>query len=678
MDYENKSKEELINELKELKHNYNSLKKLYDADIAERKQIEEKLRVNEERLRLTLNVTQIGTWDWDLKNDAWYTSPIYYTMLGYEPVYHESDRDIWLERIHPEDRKTVSEKINKVLRRKSNEYSYEARMKHANGTYRWHSVVGHVIEWENNKPTRLIGVRIDITERKESEEDLRQRTALFEALLNTTIDGILIVDKQGKKVFQNQRVVELFNIPQNLTNSIDVQFQYVISTTKNSEQFAQKVFYLINHPEETSEDEVELKSGKILYRYSAPVFGKDMRNYGRIWIFRDITESKQAEKALIIAKEKAVESDRLKTAFLQNMSHEIRTPMNAIMGFSDLLIANYGNKAKLEKFSEIIAQRCNDLLEIIDDILDIAKIESGQLYINNEECNLNELFAELSTFFVEYRNRIGKKQIKFNLQAFCDPSDNIIVTDKIKLKQIFINLISNAFKFTNEGKIEGGCRLDKNNNLLFFVSDTGLGIPADKQEFIFERFAQLHQVSQRNVRGTGLGLSIVKGLVNLLGGEIFLESEPGKGSTFSFSFPYKITLRSQHVSKEIKEFSDKVLINKKILIVEDDFYNSEYLKEILSGIGINVLQAEDGKGAIEMALSQPIDLILMDIRLPDMNGYEASLQIQQHKPHLKIIAQTAYAAQEEKQKALDAGCCDYISKPTRQDALLSMLNKHLL
>ena len=257
----------------------------------------------------------------------------------------------------------------------------------------------------------------------------------------------------------------------------------------------------------------------------------------------ELTESnsriQKINEELNIAKEHAEESDRLKTAFLQNMSHEIRTPMNAIMGFSGLLKNEFDDKAKLDNYANIIKQRCNDLLEIINDILDIAKIESGQLSVTIEECSLNELFEELSAFFIEYQNRINKPCIKFNLQATCDPSNSIILSDKIKLKQIFINLISNAFKFTKSGQIEGGCKLDKNHNLLFYVSDTGIGIPLDKQQQVFERFIQLHQGPDYNIGGTGLGLSIVKGLIQLLGGEIFLQSEPGKGTTFSFTIKYK-------------------------------------------------------------------------------------------------------------------------------------------
>ncbi len=348
------------------------------------------------------------------------------------------------------------------------------------------------------------------------------------------------------------------------------------------------------------------------------------------------------------------------------------------MGFSDLLKDEYHDKPKLEKYTAIISQRCNDLLEIIDGILDISKIESGQLNVNIEECNLRELFADLTSFFIGYQKRTGKPDIKFSLQAGCSPSENIILTDNVKLKQIFINLISNAFKFTDAGKIEGGCKYDQNHNLIFYVSDTGIGIPADKQNIVFERFAQLNQISKKNIGGTGLGLSIVKGLINLLGGEIFLTSEPGKGSTFTFTIPYNIA-QSIHPDQSVFEkYTNKNLSNKTILIVEDDFYNAEYLKEILSGTGVAILQTENGKEAVEISIAQPVDLVLMDIRIPDIDGYEATRQIRKYKPNLKIIAQTAYASHHEKQKAIEAGCNDYISKPTKKDILLSILNKHLI
>jgi PAS domain S-box-containing protein len=251
----------------------------------------------------------------------------------------------------------------------------------------------------------------------------------------------------------------------------------------------------------------------------------------------DITDQKNSEKALQVAKEKAEESDRLKTAFLQNMSHEIRTPMNAIMGFSSLLPENFNDREKIESFSKIIELRSNDLLDIINDILDISKIESGQSTINIEPCNIKELFDELSLFLKEHKSRINKQDIKIIFQPALEDSILTVKTDKLKLKQIIINLTINALKFTETGSISCGYK-QAGNKIQFYVQDSGIGIPSDKFDFIFERFSQLKHPSLHNTGGTGLGLPIVKGLVKLLGGDVWLESECNKGSTFYFTIDY--------------------------------------------------------------------------------------------------------------------------------------------
>ncbi|HEX3007708.1 MAG TPA: ATP-binding protein, partial [Bacteroidales bacterium] len=378
------------------------------------------------------------------------------------------------------------------------------------------------------------------------------------------------------------------------------------------------------------------------------------------------------------AKDHAEQSDRLKTAFLQNMSHEIRTPMNAIMGFSELLVNQYNNKAKLEEYSQIINLRCADLLEIINEILDVAKIESGQLPVNIEECELNELFSEIYRSFKGIQKWQAKQHINFNIQVNCGNDDNTIRADKVKLKQILINLIGNAFKYTDKGEVQAGCMLDKNKQILFYVSDTGVGIPPDKQEFIFERFAQLEPTPGRLYGGTGLGLSIVKGLVNLLGGKIWLESTPSEGTTFYFNFPYERVEPSQNqqILKSIEykfNFSGKT-----ILLVEDDEFTADYLKEALNGTGVKVIHTVYGSDAIQISKSQKLDLILLDIRLPDIDGYSVARIIRKEKPEIKIIVQTAYAATEDKENAMKAGSNDYISKPIKRDSLLTLMDKHLI
>lgn len=386
---------------------------------------------------------------------------------------------------------------------------------------------------------------------------------------------------------------------------------------------------------------------------------------------------KEINVELEIAKEKAEESNRLKTAFIQNMSHEIRTPMNAIMGFSELLIRNFDNKVKLEYFTGIISQRCNDLLDIINDLLDIAKIESGQFPVKIETCSISNIFSELTTFFNELQRKQKKQHIRLNIHPG-NPADLKTQTDIGKLKQIFINLIGNAFKFTSQGSIEVSYRIDSGQFITFYVSDTGIGIPPDKQQVIFDRFIQVEQGPNRLYGGTGLGLSIVKGLVELLHGSLWLNSEPGKGSTFYFTIPItgeELPETKQMEVEPIPTAND--FRSKTILIVEDDEFNAEYINEILSDTGLNLMHAGYGEQAIRLAMSHLPDLILMDVGLPDMPGYDAIREIKKRKPDMKIIAQTAYAADEDRVKAMDAGCIDYISKPLKHELLLAMIHRYL-
>ena len=399
---------------------------------------------------------------------------------------------------------------------------------------------------------------------------------------------------------------------------------------------------------------------------------------GALAVCIDITERKKVETELIAAKEKAEESDRLKTAFLQNMSHEIRTPMNAIMGFADLLPEFFDDKKKLNKFAKIIKNRGVDLLEVITEILDIAKIESGQLNVIPEVCKMGTLFGEVELLIDEYRKRIDKNQIEFKLRIGQNVRMLEVFIDQEKLKQILINLIRNAFKFTNSGKIELCCKIYEPKVFTFSIADTGIGIAKEKHTEIFSPFTQASNDKSQLYGGPGLGLSIVQGLLNLLGGKIWLESEKGKGSTFFFSLPF--VMKDQQVPKISKEkSSDKSFFqsNAKILIVEDDEYNAEYLLEILSDTDFDILHTCYGRKAIEICAEQAIDMVLMDIRLSDLNGYEVTSQIKSRNPEIKVIAQTAYATLEDRQIALESGCDDYLSKPIGRELLMSRINHHL-
>ncbi|WP_461638364.1 ATP-binding protein [Labilibaculum euxinus] len=385
----------------------------------------------------------------------------------------------------------------------------------------------------------------------------------------------------------------------------------------------------------------------------------------------------QQNKELILTKRKAVESDRLKTIFLQNINHEIRTPMNAIMGFSALLPEQFSDKECIEKYSKIIMQRCNDLLSIVNDIMDISQIETEQIHFNIEECNLNTTLVEIRALFRKEQVRQKKQHINLILTS-STTKNKTFITDKEKLKQIAANLISNALKFTDRGEINITLKIDDHKNIILQVSDTGIGIPTSEFKNIFERFTQVEQDENRVFSGIGLGLSIVKGLTNSLSGIIHLDSELGKGSTFTITLPQNSNhnnTNSNSGSKQTKQVYN--FSGKNILIVEDDEPNAQYLKEIFNKTSAKIIHTGKGEDAVQIALSHCIDVVLMDIRLPDISGYQATRQIRKNDQDVLIIAQTAHASSQDKKQAFDSGCNVYLCKPVKAKKLLELVNEHL-
>lgn len=370
--------------------------------------------------------------------------------------------------------------------------------------------------------------------RIEAEKVLKESEEKFRKIFEDHAAVKLLIDPDSMKIVDaNNAAASYYGWDRDQLRSMRVDEINILSP----DEIKRDLDTVKNHNKIQFEFRHRLKDGSIrdveVYTSRIRIGDKDLVHS----IVHDITNRKRAEAELIKSKEKAEESDRLKTAFLQNMSHEIRTPMNAIMGFSSLLVENYNNKPVLEQYCGIIDQRCKDLLEIIDDILDVSKIEAGQLSVNPVPCRINDLFSEITEIYREQQKRTGKENIEFRMTNMSAPDDLTIVTDKVKLRQIFINLINNAFKFTEAGKIEGGCKRTGEHTILFFVSDTGIGIPQDKHQVIFERFVQLNQGHGRISTGTGLGLSIVKGILEALGGKIWLESEENKGTIFYFTLP---------------------------------------------------------------------------------------------------------------------------------------------
>jgi len=362
------------------------------------------------------------------------------------------------------------------------------------------------------------------------------------------------------------------------------------------------------------------------------------------------------------------------------MSHELRSPMNAIIGFSDLLLNSNLTEEEKNEYLTYINSNGKSLLNLINDIIDIAKIEVGQIKINKTVCKINEVIKELKLNYVAECKIKNKINLEIQSENGVDDSEFAVNTDPYRLRQILRNLIGNALKFTDTGFIRFGYQL-KNGLIEFFVKDTGIGISKNKLKVIFERFGQDERGFDRNISGAGLGLAISKNLVKLLGGQIWVESEIGEGTTFYFTIPDE-KIEKQLKTVEIKEKKEKNQIDwtgVTILVAEDEEVNFRFLEIVLKRTNAKVIRAKNGKDAIEKykAFEKEITIILMDIQMPILNGYEAIRIIRQENSTIPIIAQTAFAMSGEKEKTITAGCNNYISKPIKPDVLISMIDSFL-
>jgi signal transduction histidine kinase len=387
-------------------------------------------------------------------------------------------------------------------------------------------------------------------------------------------------------------------------------------------------------------------------------------------------------KELNAAKEKAEESDKLKSAFLANMSHEIRTPLNAILGFSTLIQDRSTTTVELEEYYKMMETSGNDLINLIDDILDISRIEANQIEINLRETPVAQLAEEVfRTFKLSLYSENPANPVTPLFVVPPGKADYVLNTDPLRLKQILLNILNNSIKFTNEGSIEFCYSPNEaKTRMVFYIKDTGIGIPKDQQEKIFERFTKVADIKTKRYRGTGLGLSIALKLTQLLNGDICVESELNVGSAFYLSFPLSKVLSSVAVpEKKPKDESLTFLSGKVILIAEDVEYNYRYLEIILTkNQDVKIIWAKNGIEAVDFCKKNPeINIVLMDIQLPEMNGLDAVRLIKSQNMNLPVIAQTAYATPIDIEGCRNAGCDDVLVKPINRIALLQLLKKYI-
>ncbi len=498
----------------------------------------------------------------------------------------------------------------------------------------------------------------DFTLRKKSEEALRQSEEKYRQLFEVESDAILLYDyTTGSILDVNMAAIRLYNYPK-------------------------ADFTRMNFNDLLAEGAAGGGSAMLWHRkYQGEVFPVELSRSFFTWggrrvciaAVRDISQRVRYENELMAAKERAEEADRLKTSFLANISHEIRTPMNGIMGFAELLLNNKYSDEEIKYFSEIIYSGCTQLLNLINDIINISQIESGHVRINYTPTDISKVILDIQELF---RPSASRKGIELRVQL---PDKQLEVeSDETKLRQILSNLVNNAIKFTDEGVVELGCSAN-DVSIDFFVRDQGIGIDPNDQEVIFERFRQAHTGLSRSYGGTGLGLTICKSLVEMLGGTIWVESKVGEGSLFRFTLPKRLVPSITRMPSEVHGPADAKLAGKRVLIVEDEEVNTYYLVNALEPMGIQCALARNGVEAVDFIhRGEPVDLVLMDMKMPVMDGFEATSIIRKMRPWLPVIAQTAYAMAEEKAKAIGVGCVDYITKPIELKKLISVISRHLI
>jgi PAS domain S-box-containing protein len=555
------------------------------------------------------------------------------------------------------------------------------------------------------KPERFVFMHENITERKKAEQELitaKQRAeeseVKYRQIFDNTFDIMAIYevteDRRYKVITFNTAEAKLIGPVENYQNRyIDECIPpELYSQFKRNYERCLAAEKLIVYEEDISFRDIH----KTFNTQLIPLKNSTGRIHRIIVISRDITENKllqtqlidQNEKLkllnidLIESKEKAEESDRLKSAFLANMSHEIRTPMNGILGFSELLKeADLTNEQQLY-YINIIEKSGARMLNIINDIVDISKIESGQMNVSVSEISVNELIENIYLFF---KSESEGKGLKISFQNALPVMESIICSDSEKIYAILTNLVKNAIKFTKTGGIELGYE-KMDGYLLFFVKDTGIGIRPDQLEMVFERFRQGNDLLSRDYEGSGLGLSISKAYVEMLGGKIWVESKVrvsseinDGGSTFYFTHPYATPTVSNNLnpnpdSKEIKPAKMRKL---KVLIAEDDEGSEMFLSAVLKKFCSEILVTKTGTNAVEICRNNPdLDLILMDIKMLEMDGYQATSLIRQFNKDVIIIAQTAFAQNGVRELAIEAGCTDYLSKPIQRSKLMEVLHRY--
>ena len=640
-------------------------------DITAQKKAVEKLKSSEALLRDTQQLTHSGSWEMDLVTGKNYWSAEAFRIFGLEPKGYGPTTEEFDKMIHPDDREKYLESIRMALKGGSSS-NYDLRIIKADGEVRYIQAIGKPFHNDNGQAVKLYGAIIDITDHKRAEEEIRAKQEQLKSFIEFSPAAIAIFDKEMRYIAASNIWKKDYKLERK--NIIGVcHYDMFPESSHRWKEIHQRGFAgeVLSNPE----DSYARKNGRVQwFRWEIrPWYEKDDEIGGIIMFTETITERKEAEQALVKAKEQAENAAQAKTQFLSTMSHEIRTPMNAVIGFTHLLLQN--PREDQVEYLKILKFSGENLLVLINDILDFSKIEAGKLEFEDVDFSVKDLIRNTRSALVQ---RANEKGIQVKLMIDEDLPDAVI-GDPVRLGQILTNLITNAIKFTDEGKVLVVASLvsqdDDYTTICFEVKDTGIGIPEDKQETIFESFTQASSDTTRKYGGTGLGLTITKRLLEMQGSRIKLESEPGKGSTFYFDLKLKRSSLKLDKEKGIDQpIATKSLKGTRVLLAEDNQINVLLAKQFLKQWDVECDVAENGAIAVQLAKTNTYDIVLMDLQMPEMDGYTAAEEIRKLEPvekykKLPIIALTASAMLDNKDRAFVVGMDDYVSKPFNPDDL---------
>jgi PAS domain S-box-containing protein len=577
------------------------------------------------------------------------------------------------DHVHPDYR----EEVRKFAGRPNNDHNpanlMEFRISPAYTKELWVESKCEAIEY-NGKKGELLFIR-DITSRKTNEKASGQQLRLLSRSVEQSPVSIVITGLDGRIEYVNP----MFETTSGYTlDEVQGKTLRVLKSGFHTNQFYEQLWStILSGRDWKGEFRNKKKNGEFYWCQViiSPIENVTGEITNFVSVMEDVTENKKIVEQLLEAKEKAEESNRLKSAFLANISHEIRTPMNGILGFAEILKEPSLSRSNQMKFYQIIESSGKRMLDTVNDLIDISMIETGQVKLHFSETDICEQLKNLYHFFIP---EARKKGLELELDA--DPGQHLVInTDRSKLNSTVTNLIKNALKFTGKGKIKFGFRR-KEGFLEFYVADTGIGVPVDMQSAIFRPFEQAYNADSRAFQGVGLGLSLSKSYVEMLGGEIWLESEEGLGSTFRFTIPLIQAPGRKH-EKSKPGISPEGLIprfnGKNILIAEDDTFSLEMLVYQLKKTGAGLFIARDGREALHEFHKNQVDLVLLDIQMPELNGYEVLRVLRSMGTRIPVIAQTAYAMPEDINRFKKAGFSYHLIKPISQDMLFDALNNFL-